>query len=63
MIRKLWRRLHIELALLRIKHEQRKQINYKRALLKRRVVITRPPKADERSSIEAWWRLMNRRDE
>jgi hypothetical protein len=62
MIRKLWRRLHIELALLRIKHEQRKQINYKRALLKRRVVITRPPKADERSSIEAWHRIMNRRD-
>lgn len=63
MIRKLWRRLHIELALLRVAHAQRKQINYKRALLKRRVVITRPPKPDERSSIEAWWRLMNRRDE
>jgi len=42
MIRKLWRRLHIELALLRIKHEQRKQINYKRAMRKRRVVLPRP---------------------
>ena len=62
MIRKLWQRLHAELALLRAEHERRKQINYKRALIKRRVVITRPPKPDERSSIEAWWRLMNRRD-
>ena len=42
MIRKLWRRLHAELALLRIEHARRKQINYKRALLKRRVVLPRP---------------------
>lgn len=60
MIRKLWRRLHAELALLRIEHARRKQINYKRALHKRRVVIMEPPKADERSSIEAFERIMNR---
>lgn len=58
MIRKLWRRLHAELALLRIEHARRKQINYKRALRKRRVVIMDAPKPDERSSIETFQRIM-----
>lgn len=57
MIRKLWQRLHAELALLRAEHERRKQINYKRALLKRRVVLPRP-KPDERSSIEQHRRIV-----
>lgn len=61
MIRKLWRRLHIELALLRVAHEQRKQISYKRALIKRRVVIMEPPKPDERSSIAIHEAIVNRR--
>lgn len=60
MIRKLWQRLHAELALLRAEHARRKQVSYKRALHKRRVVIMEPPKADERSSIEAFGRIMNR---
>lgn len=42
MIRKLWQRLHAELALLRAEHERRKQVSYKRALLKRRVVMPAP---------------------
>lgn len=51
------RRINAELAEAR---ERNRQIKLRRALLKRRVVITRPPKADERSSIEAWHRIMNR---
>lgn len=42
MIRKLWQRLHAELALLRAEHERRKQVSYKRALHKRRVVLPSP---------------------
>lgn len=61
MIRKLWRRLHVELALLRIEHARRKQINYKRALLKRRVVIMDAPNPDERSSIAMHEAIVNRR--
>ncbi len=53
------RRINAELAEAR---ERNRQIKYRRALLKRRVVIMAAPKPDERSSIEAWWRLMNRRD-
>lgn len=61
MIRKLWQRLHAELALLRAEHERRKQVSYKRALHKRRVVIMEPPKPDERSSIAIHEAIVNRR--
>lgn len=61
MIRKLWRRLHIELALLRLAHAQRKQLRFRRWQRKSRVIMPKP-KPDERSSIEAWHRIMNRRD-
>lgn len=52
-----WPRLHAELAEAR---ERNRQIKLRRALHKRRVVIMEPPKADERSSIEAFGRIMNR---
>ncbi len=58
MIRKLWQRLHAELALLRAEHERRKQVSYKRALHKRRVVIMDAPKPDERSSIGMHQRIV-----
>lgn len=51
------RRINAELAAAR---ERNRQIRLRRALHKRRVVIMEPPKADERSSIEAWHRIMNR---
>ena len=51
------RRINAELAAAR---ERNRQIKLRRALHKRRVVIMEPPKADERSSIEAFGRIMNR---
>ena len=57
MIRKLWQRLHAELALLRAEHERCKQVSYKRALHKRRVVLPRPM-PDERSSIGMHQRIV-----
>ena len=51
------RRINAELAEAR---ERNRQIKLRRALHKRRVVIMEPPKADERSSIEAFERIMNR---
>lgn len=49
------RRINAELAAAR---ERNRQIRLRRALHKRRVVIMEPPKADERSSIETFQRIM-----
>lgn len=49
------RRINAELAEAR---ERNRQIKYRRALLKRRVVIMAAPKPDERSSIETFQRIM-----
>ena len=51
------RRINAELAEARERHRVHR---LNRALRKRRVVIMEPPKADERSSIEAFGRIMNR---
>jgi hypothetical protein len=59
MIRKLWQRLHAELALLRAEHERRKQLRFRRWQRKARVIMP-APKPDERSSIEAFQRIMSR---
>lgn len=50
-----FRRINAELAEAR---ERNRQIKLRRALHKRRVVIMDAPKPDERSSIEAYKRLM-----
>lgn len=49
------RRINAELAEAR---ERNRQIKYRRALLKRRVVIMAAPKPDERSSIEQHRRIV-----
>ena len=56
-----WHRLHAELAAAqaawKIDREHARQMRYRRALRKRRVVLPRP-KPDERSSIEQHRRIV-----